>query len=109
MARTPYQTDVGRITTIYKANFTLKLKKRKFFAGTIDVFGRVICPGRFELVQHILDAVAKILLPTTQTRLRSFLGFFKVFRSFELNVARPATPLNKKLTNGQPKKCGHLD
>lgn len=49
------------------ARTTLKLKKCKFFAETIDNLGHLARPGRLELAGHSMDAFAKLENPSTET------------------------------------------
>ena len=82
------------LTILKEAGFSLKLKKCKFFAKSVDYLGHVIRPGRLEVATKNTEAVECFKELTTQTELRSFLGFCNVHRRFVLNFARNAVPLN---------------
>ena len=88
------------LTVLKEAGFSLKLKKCKFFAKSVDYLGHAIRPGRLEVATKNTEAVKRFKEPTTQTELRSFLGFCNVYRRFVPNFARTAAPLNAFLRKG---------
>ena len=61
------------LTLLKEACFSLKLKKFKFFAKSVDYLVRVIRPERLEVATKNTEAVKCFKEPTTQTELRSFL------------------------------------
>lgn len=92
-----------------KAGVTPKLKKRKFFAETIDYLGHIIWPGRLELAEHITDDVAKLEHPSILTELCSFLSLCNIIRRFVPSLAHLAAPINRKLRKDQAKYFVPLD
>ena len=82
------------LSVLKEAGFSLKLKKCKFFAKSMDYLGHLIRPGRLEVATKNTEAVKCFKEPSTQTELRSFLGLCNVYRSFVPNCARTAAPLN---------------
>lgn len=91
------------LQVFYEACVTVKLKKCKYFAETIDYLSHVIRPGRLVFAEHKPDVEAKLEHPTTQSELRSFLILGNSSRRFASNFARLAALLNKKLGKDQPK------
>lgn len=89
---------------LYEASVAFKPKKFKFFSKKINYLSIVIGPGRLELAQHTTSVVAKRKHPTTQTKLRPFLGLCKVFKRFLPNFSCLAAPLNKTLEKYQAKQ-----
>ena len=88
------------LTVLKEAGFSLKLKKCKFFAKSVDYLGHVIRPGRLEVATKNTEVVKCFKELTTQTELQSFLGLCNVYRRFVPNFARTAAPLNAFLRKG---------
>lgn len=82
---------------LYEAEVTLMLKKRKLFAGKIDLPGGGIRPGRLGLVERPKTAVKNRENLMTQTELRSFLNLCDVFWWFVPNFASVCGLFNKTL------------
>ena len=88
------------LKVLKESGFSLKLKKCKFFAMSVDYLDHVIRPGRLEVAMKNTEAVKRFKGPTTQTELRSFLGLCNVSRRFVPNFARTSAPLNAFLKKG---------
>ena len=88
------------LTVLKEAGFSLKLKKCKFFAKSVEYLGHVIRSGRLEVATKNTEAVKCFKKPTTETELRSFLGLCNVYRRFVPNFARSAAPLYAFLRKG---------
>lgn len=86
----------------YEAIVSLNLKKRKYFAEMIHYLGNAFWASHPELALHTTDAVMKFKHPTTQTKLRFFLGLCNVFRRFIPNFVCLSVPLTKRLRKDQP-------
>ena len=84
------------------AGVSLKLKKCRFFAETVDYLGHVIRPGLLEVATKNTAAIDGFEEPKTQTHLRSFLGVCNVYRRFVPNFAQVSAPLNELLKKGAP-------
>lgn len=73
--------QVRRVSLLfYEAVVTLKPKRCKFFAETIDYLYHVNPNGRLKPARHTTDDVAKLEDPTTQTELPSFHCLSMAFR-----------------------------
>lgn len=81
---------------LYKAGVTLKLKKCKLFADTIDYLDHVIPPGHLELVELTTQTAVELEHPTTQTEIWVFMGLCNIFRWFAPSFAHLAGPLARK-------------
>ena len=84
------------------AGVSLKLKKCRFFAETVDYLGHVVRPGLLEVATKNTAAIDGFEEPKTQTHLRSFLGVCNVYRRFVPNFAQVSAPLNELLKKGAP-------
>lgn len=63
----------------------------------MDCLRHVICPSRHEVDSYTNDCIRDSTIPTTQTELRSLIGFCDGFRQFVLNSARIASSLTARL------------
>lgn len=77
-------------------------KISNFFTRTVDHLSYVTCSRRSEIASHTRDAVKELNAPLNATKLKSFLGFFKVSKRFVSDFAIIASPLNDKSRNDQP-------
>ena len=89
---------------LQSAGVSLKLKKCKFFAKTVDYLGHVIRPGLLEVATKNTVAIDGFEEPSTQTHLQSFLGVCNVYRRFVPNFAQVAHLLNVMLKKGAPQE-----
>ena len=62
------------LTVLKEAVFSLKLKKCRFFAKSVDYLENFIRPGPLEVATKNTEALRCFKEPTSQTELRSFLG-----------------------------------
>ena len=84
------------------AGVSLKLKKCRFFAETVDYLGHFIRPDLLEVATKNTAAIEGFGEPKTQMHLRSFLGVCNVYRRFVPNFAQVSVPLNELLKKGAP-------
>lgn len=91
------------------AGVTIKLKKCRFFAETIDCFVHVIRSRRLKIASDTTHAISKLQTPTFVSKLMSLLELCNVFRRFVPNFARIAAQLNKLLQKDQPAWFKALD
>lgn len=95
-------THLRRVFTLFKeAGLNLKLNKRKFFSDAIDYIDHVIRPGLLEFMEQKSDEIPELKDPTKFTELKSFLGFWNVFRSFVPKISRILAQLNANLQKDQ--------
>lgn len=89
---------VGEVSAILKSTgVTLQLKKRKCFARTIIFLDHVIRPRRIGIVSHTTDDIRRLRAPTNLTKRRFFVALWNVYWQFVRDIARLASPINKKL------------
>lgn len=95
--------DVEQVLVqLQHAGISLKLKKCAWFANKVKYLGHMIKPGQLEMDEVATAAIRKMLPPTTQAQLRSFLGACNVYRRFVPRYPHIAAPLNALLKKGQP-------
>lgn len=82
---------------LYETEFTLKLKKWKVFADTMDYLHHFIQPSSARLAKHATRALTKVVPPALQTDLCLFLRLCNAFRRMYQNFAHHAADLNKIL------------
>lgn len=104
VTRGPHQTNWHVLRVLYEATVTLGQSKLKFLPDTIDYLGHGIRPGLLEVAEHSTDAVVKLNNFTTQTKLRSIVVFYNVFKEIVPNFCQPCKPFNKKLRKYEPEK-----
>lgn len=99
---TKHIAHVRRVLSILKnAVMTLKLKKCRFFAETIDYLEQILRSRRFEKASHTTDARRERKGPTNLTELHSILVLCTVFRRIVPNNARLASSIYRKLKKAQ--------
>ena len=70
----------------------------------MDYVDHRISPGKLEVTERTKDTVQKALPPRDVPEAMSFLGPCNVYRKFVKDFTKILTPLNKKLTKGNPTK-----
>ncbi|CAN8076123.1 unnamed protein product [Agarophyton chilense] len=90
------------LKALQSAGIILKFKKYEWFAGTVRYLGHVIKPGQLAIPETQTAALREVQPPSTQKKLRSFLGLCNVYRRFVPPYSHIAAPLNAKLRKGQP-------
>lgn len=73
-----------------------------YFRQKTSYLGHLIRQEQFKLSMAITAVIRELKDTTTQTELRSFLGFCNVFKLFAPKVSKVAALLNKKLGKVQP-------
>jgi Reverse transcriptase (RNA-dependent DNA polymerase)/RNase H-like domain found in reverse transcriptase len=96
------------LTLLGTARLSLKLTKCFVFKDTVDDLCHVIRPGKLAVAVKNMDSLRSALPPTTQAKLRSFLGLCKFYRSFVPGFAKVAGPLNHLLKTGEGPKLSPL-
>jgi hypothetical protein len=79
---------------LYRAGLSLNLKQCYFFHDTVSYLGHVMRPGKLTVAEKNTHALKTAKPPTTQSELRSFLGFCNVYRRFVAGFAKIVAPLN---------------
>lgn len=90
------------LTMLRDKEVTFKLKNCLVFAEKLSYLSHFIWPGELELSVAKTAAKRKIMNPTTQNELRSFLSFCNLFRRFVPKFWILASQLNKELHEDQP-------
>lgn len=81
------------LSLLKAANVSLKLSKCEFVKQEVDYLGHKIRPGKLEMTEEKVKAVAVMKLPTTKKEVRSFLGLAGVYRCFVPRFAKISKPL----------------
>jgi RNase H-like domain found in reverse transcriptase len=74
----------------------------------VSYLGQGIHPGKLTVVEKNSHALKTSKPPTTQRKLRSFLGLCNVYRRFVAGFAKIAAPLNILLRKGEILQLGSL-
>lgn len=90
------------------AGKTLKRQNGALFTNIINYLRQFITPGLLEIANHTTDEIREGKIPTTVTKVRSFLGLCNVFRRFVTNFTRISSPLPRRLNKTQAKDLGLL-
>jgi RNase H-like domain found in reverse transcriptase/Reverse transcriptase (RNA-dependent DNA polymerase) len=96
------------LTLLGNSGLSLKLKKCHFFSDTVDYLGHVIRPGRLGVTENNTTALRTAPLTRAQTKLRSFLGIFNVYRRFVPHFSTLAAPLSALLCKCMPPQLGPI-
>jgi hypothetical protein len=84
------------------------MKKFHFIKETVSYLGHVIHPGKLAVAGKNASALKTVKFPTTQSELRSFLGFCNFYRRFVPGFAKTAAPLNEFLRKIESPQLGEL-
>ena len=83
------------------ANLKLKGKKCEFLKTRVEYLGHIVSEAGIEANPEKVRTIQTTEVPTTLSKLRSFLGFASYYRRFVPNFAHIAKPLNDLLV-GHP-------
>lgn len=83
---------------------TIKLIKCFSFSKTIHCLGHVIAPVCLQVARKTTEVNKTLRYPTTVSEMWFFYGLYNADRRFVANFARHASPLNKKLRKGGPRR-----
>jgi hypothetical protein len=94
------------LNRLYRAGFSLNMKKCCFFRNEASYLGHVIGPGTLSVAEKNTSALRTAKNPATQTEFRSFLGLCNVYRCFVKGFAKISAPLNSLLRKEEyPQLC----
>ena len=84
------------------AGVRLNPRKSKFVADKVDVLGHTVSAGKIEIQAEKLDAIRKLVQPTSRKELQSLVGVLSWSRRFVADYASTVEPLTRLLRKGQP-------
>ena len=78
---------------------SVSFKKCQFARNEIKFLGFIIKNGTISPNPIAIEAIQKLIAPTTKSQLRSYLGLLNYYRSFIPQFAKIANPLHRLLSN----------
>lgn len=80
-----------------EANLKVQLRKCNFMKQETKFLGHLITDGGIKRIPIEVEAIYKILLPTNQNEIKSFLGITGYYRRFIKDYSKVAYPIMKYL------------
>lgn len=87
---------------IRKAGLKLNLEKCQFWMKRLPFLGHIISPQGIEPDPGKVEAIKRLIPPTTVSFVRSFVGLVGYYRKFIKNFSEVARPIYELLKKGQP-------